>query len=213
VIRYDTVDSAQIETTFYRGCPFFCKISGKPQKDINSNLNSTLMDEGWRYKAVSITKYDPIFRNEKGHYTKDEWVGFFQIGKIFEDGKLTFESYKQMEGKYIQAVVAFFQFHQCDEIILRDIEKYDISGYEYEDKAELSEFIDSISEEKTLLVSDISMLVKGILRELFWAEIFCMNSDTIACRFGYDFYMYFNSERDMNDLFVEIKELGLYVGR
>ena len=169
------------------------------------------MEETWRYTAVSVTKYDPIFRNENGHYTKNEWIGFFQIGKQFDDGELTFDSYKKMEGKYIQAAMEFFQFHQCDQIVLKNIEKYDMSGYKYDDKAELSDFIDTISEGETASISAIGLLVKVILRELFWGEIFCISSDSIACRFGHDFYMYFNSDRDLNDLFVRIRQMGLYI--
>lgn len=168
------------------------------------------MEETWRYTAVSVTKYDPIFRNENGHYTKNEWIGFFQIGKKFDDGELTFESYKRMEEKYIQAAMEFFRFHHCDQIFLKNIEKYDMSGYKYDDKAELSDFIDTISEGETASISAIGLLVKVILRELFWGEIFCISSDSIACRFGHDFYMYFNSDRDLNDLFVRVRQLGLY---
>ena len=171
------------------------------------------MEETWRYTAVSVTKYDPIFRNEKGHYTKNEWIGFFQIGKEFDDGELTFDSYTKMEEKYIQAAMEFFRFHHCDQIVLKNVEKYDISGYNYGDKAELSGFIDTISEGKPTPISAISLLVKVILRELFWADIFCTSSDIIACRFGHDFYMYFNSDKDLNALFVRIRALGLYVDK
>ena len=35
----------------------------------------------------SITKYNPIYRNEFGHYQHDEWTSISDIGKSFEKMK------------------------------------------------------------------------------------------------------------------------------
>ena len=49
------------------------------------------MNDKWRYTTTSITKYNPIFRDENGIFKKIEWIGFFQIGQLFDGVKLTFE--------------------------------------------------------------------------------------------------------------------------
>ena len=172
------------------------------------------MDNNWQFTAVEITKYDPAFRDQNHHYTKNEWIGFFQIGKTFEDGVLTFETYLQTEKKYIQAALLFFEFHDCKNITVRTVEKNEFSDYKYEDREQLFLFYNKITEGCSLPVEEAGSLIKLILRELLWAELFCSDSNDIAIRFGYDFYMTFNSNRrDMDDLYNKIKALGLYIGR
>src|ERR1700748_3663308 len=95
------------------------------------------MDDHWRFTAVSITKYGPLFRDEKGNYTKNEWLGFFQIGEVLEDGVLTFDKYLEIESKYVAAAEMFFEFHGCNTAVLKTVEKYDYWGYNYKDRKEL----------------------------------------------------------------------------
>lgn len=38
-----------------------------------------------------ITKYNPIYRNEKGYYLKDEWSDFSCADHIFGGEKLTID--------------------------------------------------------------------------------------------------------------------------
>ena len=169
------------------------------------------MNDEWRLNAVSVTKYNPAFRNEKGHYLKDEWIGFGQIGRTFSGELLTLESYLQTEEKYINAASNFFRFHNCDKIVLKSIEKYDIEDYNLDDKNILTSFYHRFSEGETILIGDLEMVIKLILRECMWCELVCSFSEDIAVRFGYDFYMYFNSNTDMRTLFKKVEELGLYV--
>ena len=169
------------------------------------------MQDNWRYTATSITKYNPVFRDENGYYKKREWIGFSQIGQFYDGEEFTFRSYLETEHKYIQAVIYFFQFHNCKKIILRNVEKYDVSEYKYNDKQELILLFDQITEGYAISIEDLSTVVKLILRELFWADLFCSNSEENAVRFGYDFYMYFNSNTTMAELFVKIKQLGLFI--
>lgn len=170
-----------------------------------------IMTDHWRYTAASVTKYNPLFRNEQGHYLKHEWIGFGQIGETFEGELLTLDSYLHTESKYIEAAYYFFQFHNCDRIVIKDLEKRDTDDYFLDDKEELVAFFNKIEERTIILPDDLSLLIKLILRDIVWAELFCVYSDEVALRFGYDFYMYFNSHLNMKDLFVKVEQLGLYV--
>ena len=169
------------------------------------------MNDNWRYTANSVTKYNPTYRDNNGRYTSNEWIGFFQVGQVVDGKIITLEEYLQIEGKYIEAAYNFFKFHKCDSILLKNVEKKDIASYSLADKSQLFLFYESISDGQIIPLKDLDLLVQLILRELLWGELFCINNPEIAVRFGYDFYMYFNSNRDMTDLFKEIAKLGLYV--
>lgn len=174
-------------------------------------LADKVMNDEWRFSARSVTKYDPVFRNEKGHYLKDEWIGFGQLGDTFDGELLTLEIYLRIESKYIDAAYSFFEFHNCDKIVLRNIEKYNMEDYDLEDKNVLASFYHKVSEGDTIPINELQMVVKLILRECMWCELFCISSNIVALRFGYDFYMYFNSDKDMSPLFKRVEGLGLYV--
>lgn len=167
------------------------------------------MEHNWKF-IRSITKYDPAFRNEKGHYIKHEWIGFGQIGGIYEGELLTLDSYLQTELKYIKAADYFFQFHKCDSIIIRNLEKRHTDDYFLDDKDELVKLFNEIEEGTIISLDSLSLLIKLILRDIVWAELFCINNE-IALTFGYDFYMYFNSNVDMENLFPKVEQLGLFV--
>lgn len=169
------------------------------------------MNKDWRYTAKLVSKFNPAFKDDKGHYRIDEWIGFFQIGKKFHDGELTFQSYLITEDAYIKAAIFFFKFHGCHKVVLSSLEKNDFSEYNYGDRDELMLSYNNISEGQVVIIEHLSNVVKLILRELIWVELFCEESNDIAVRFGYDFYMYFSSNQDLSDLFIKIEELGLYV--
>ena len=169
------------------------------------------MNEEWRYKAIRVTKYNPINRDENGYYTGNDWVGFFQIGKIFDDGELTLESYLATEQKYIAAAKLFFNFHGCEKIRFEKLEKNSFSYYHYDDEQQLSRVYYDITEGLQFEIDELEIIMKLILRELIWGELFCIANDEVVVRFGYDYYMYFNSPRDWSQLNNEIKNLGLFV--
>ena len=147
------------------------------------------MNESWRYNAKAITKYNPAFRNEKGVYENNEWVGFFQIGKIINGELLTFSTYSEVETKYINAARMFLEFHDCPVVIIKNLEKYNLSEYNFEDKHDLFEFNQQLQENSSIVLTD----------------------DEVSIRFGYDFYMYFNSPKNLDPLVAKIEKLGLFV--
>lgn len=165
----------------------------------------------WRYSAVSVTKYNPAFRNDDGVYQKNEWIGFFQVGKEVEGRMLTFDDYSLTEEKYIAAATLFFQFHGCKSFRIENLEKNHFGDYAYADKEKLSGCCGQLESGQLCRLDELEVVVKLILREMIWAELFCEGSDEIAVRFGYDFYMYFNARGNMSDLFRDIELLGLYV--
>lgn len=165
----------------------------------------------WRYSAFSVTKYNPAYRDVNGVYQKSEWIGFFQVGKNIDGQILTLEEYELTEEKYLTAAYLFFTFHGCVKVRIENLEKNYSDDYKYPDKEALLALYNKLESGQVYELEDIKAIVKLILRELIWAELFCDKSDEITLRFGYDFYMYFNSGKNMTSLFREIESLGLFV--
>ena len=95
-------------------------------------------------------------------------------------------------------------------ILRKNLEKNEFSNCEFLDKEELSSTYDKISEGSFVSIEDLKVVVKLILRGFIWAELFDKNFNEIALRFGYDFYMYFNSNQNLEALFIKVEDLGLY---
>ena len=57
-----------------------------------------------------VTKYDPRFRDEHGHYTLiEEWTSPSDIGETFDGNELTLDDYLRVEEAYIDSAIAFME--------------------------------------------------------------------------------------------------------
>ncbi len=83
---------------------------------------------------VSITKYNPNYRNKQGHYRKNEWSSISDIGKRFDGELLTFDEYLKIENLYVKSIFLIFDYFNTDGIIIthlfkisnkKDFTKYD----------------------------------------------------------------------------------------
>jgi hypothetical protein len=171
------------------------------------------MDETWRYSAQAVTKYNPIYRDENGHFKKDEWLGFFQVGKIINGQLFSLESYLDVESKYIAAARIFFSFHNCASVLLKNVEKYGTLDYNLADRREMMMVYDKIEDGFVVSLDNLDAVIKLVLRELVWAELFCDFDQSVVVRFGYDFYMYFNSDENWDSIKERITHLGLFIDR
>lgn len=68
--------------------------------------------------CLRVTKYNPIYRNEKGGYMKDEWTDFSDIGETFDGKVLTREEYEEVEQHYISMIDDCFKALNAKEIFL-----------------------------------------------------------------------------------------------
>jgi len=124
---------------------------------------------------------------------------------------LSFDEYVVAEEKYIKAAAAFLQFHSCTKFYIKNLELYGFGDYDHPDLPVLTAGYHAILENAVVDQEMLPVLVQLILREIIYCEIFCDEPGNTAIRFGYDMYMYFNAERDMTELFAEVREIGLYV--
>jgi len=172
------------------------------------------MNQDWEYTAKSVTKYNPVFRNDEGHYKKEEWIGFFQLGKKTGGDILTYDEYVKIENRYVLAAKLFLSFNNCSDIIIMNLEKQEIDDFSFyfrNDEKGLIETLNAVKEGGIVSGENIDNIIRLILREVIWAELFCKTDESVAVRFGYDFYMYFNSPKKWEILIPEIEKIGLFV--
>src|SRR5690349_7280311 len=113
-----------------------------------------------------ITKYNPVFRDEKGTYQKDEWTAFSDIGKAYNGEILTFEEYKKIEDAYISTAFGFFSESNTESLKVNSLEKNNLPRIK---KAQISD-IEYAPElvENGLIVSDeiFEDICRLVLREV-----------------------------------------------
>lgn len=141
-----------------------------------------------------ITKYNPIFRDEKGAYIKDEWTSFSDIGKRFQGRELTLKEYEKFETLYLNAILMLMESNEITELNIVDLEVYE----------------ETISIPETMIVNreEIKVLVPQILRENIWCKL--ENLDGFFVHFGYDYNMYIGSNLDCEIQVNKIEEAGLF---
>ena len=121
-----------------------------------------------------ITKYNPAHRNEQGAYLKDEWTSFSDIGKIFDGEVLPKAQYEKVEAAYIDVALSFFIESQSEACYIEYLENHASKPLPCKDENNLSP-------------DELRQLMKGILREEYWARI---EADSFFVHFGWDYYMY-----------------------
>ncbi|WP_010098051.1 DUF7683 domain-containing protein [Ornithinibacillus scapharcae] len=155
-----------------------------------------------------ITKYNPIYRNSFGEYTKEEWISSSQIGKTFDGEVFTIVDYFQVEASYINTILSFMKESQINSlrVVLLDNERFqDESSELFEEK-----FKEVILEED-LLVSekDIAIICQMVLREFIHCLL--ISGDDFFVHFGYDYYMYIGSNQPCKLGIDFARENGLFV--
>ncbi len=179
------------------------------------NINDVPIADRWQLTAFEVMKYSPEFRNSEGHYLKKEWTEF-HIGKSFDGVTLTYEDYKVVEDKYIEAFKYLFNYYKCNRIQILEttffLEQNDLKDIR---DNELEKFYLSLKGRKTLNLAEAGMAARLILRSAMYGRFYCKGNKEIGVRFGYDFYMFFNvpeaNKREIRD-YIE-KDIGLFTTR
>lgn len=139
-----------------------------------------------------ITKYNPEFRNEKGHYLYDHWTETLDVGKVLEGELVTKEEYLRVEKDYINAVLGILK--DCNQEYLRLINFHkdsfrhslEINAKEWFHESEFEEL--DLYEDKKVSLEEIPSIVKLNLRSYFFTSLEIAGK--FYFQFGYDFYMY-----------------------
>jgi len=174
-------------------------------------MKSNSTDDSWRLSAIRVTKYDSQYRNEHGHYDHSDWTSFSDIGKTFDNSRLTIEEYLKIESKYAAVAKHFFLSHRCSQITVRELTKFPYDNQDiFCNHLEVRLTYDSLSESVIVRSDNIESVVKLVLRGVIWCELHCTSFDNVAVRFGYDLYMYLNSPNEIADTISYLRQIGLF---
>lgn len=148
-----------------------------------------MMKYQWR-----ITKYNPLFRNEKGHYLLDELTCPSEIGKIINGDSFTLEKYLLIENACVETIIKFLNEKRQDSLRVIQVSNRLIS---HEDKT--SVLYDyafgeiNIKEDMIVNINEIRIICKMILRNFADCQLF--SKDNFFVHFGWDYYMYIGSSQ------------------
>ena len=145
-----------------------------------------------------VTKYDPANRNELGHYTKNEWTAFCDIGKEFADRVLTSEEYEKVESRYIEAIFSFMACMQLDSLQLSTV----WNGYKYKESGLQLKNGAAYSGEK------LKRVIQFTLREKIGCHL--VSESSMFVHFGYDYYMYIGTTNDCISAVERVRNNGMF---
>ena len=138
-----------------------------------------------------ITKYNPKYRNELGHYKKHEWTSVSGIGEVFNGEVLCADEYLRVENLYIDAVLEILECNGIDKLTVNSLEKHRSMKWEIKPNKNLKRIRWRIKSNDNIQKDDLSDVIKLILREQFWCHL--EHENKMFVHFGYDYYMYVGS--------------------
>jgi hypothetical protein len=142
-----------------------------------------------------VTKYNPAFRDELGHYTRPEWIMFKDIGETYSGVLFTLEEYERVEEAYIQAALSFLRESGLSSIRVAGIENRSNQPLDFDNDSVLP--LDRIGE-----------IIRRTLRE----EIYCrLEGSDCFVHFSWDYYMYVGVPHRCPRSQALAAELGLFV--
>lgn len=70
-----------------------------------------------------VTKYNPKYRDEFGHFTLiEDWIGPSQIGETINAKEFTLDEYLRVEAAYIHSVLKFMEESKVDSLRILQLE-------------------------------------------------------------------------------------------
>jgi hypothetical protein len=121
-----------------------------------------------------VTKYNPVHRNRRGHYTRDEWICASQIGQVFGGVVLTEAEYQRVEDAYATAAVEFLREAETPALSVAGLENH--AGVPL-----------SFAEGASLGLAEVGGVIRQLLRGEFWCRL---EGAEAFVHVGYDYYMY-----------------------
>jgi hypothetical protein len=142
-----------------------------------------------------ITKYNPVFRDSSGAYTRNEWTSVSDIGRAFDGVVLTAEEYSRVENAYVTVALSFLRESGQPSLTVTGLENNRRHPFEF-------------SEGSTIGVEKLGNVIRLILREMLWCQLEAVES---FLHFGWDYYMYVGISRLCPETEVLAQRLGIFV--
>lgn len=163
-------------------------------------------------KYIPIIKYNPLFRDKESSYLKEAWTSYSDIGNSFDGQILTRKEYLKIEEKYIAAFFMVKSFFNTKSIKVIHVFKHtvNLSDQDFCDDY-LFETYKKIKTGDLIFSEDILRnIVRLALREYCDIELLVDRRSRSEISFGFDYYMYLKTNKDVTTLLREINEIGLF---
>ena len=169
-------------------------------------------------QSYRISKYNPMYRNQQGIYTVDEWTSFSDIGRAYQGIELTKEDYLKTESIYCDAVYEILMQQDVRVLEVRNLERTfsltEMSRFLSEKSLQLTEeecyIIQTIQEKQQISIEQIKFYVKLLLRDCFWCILADTESDA-KVSVGYDYYIHLTCDALDRSRINAYEKLGIYV--
>jgi len=155
-----------------------------------------------------ITKYNPTYRDKKGAYLRDEWTAYSDIGRTYNNKKITFDDYIKVEDAYIASIISFMELTKTEGLSIVGLES---RGLPERDTHYSRDMVDAFVKAKEGLLLDrqlVRLIARLILREDLWCKL---KAENMYVHFGYDYYMYIGSSKYSEEVIKKIEKSGLFV--
>lgn len=165
-----------------------------------------------------ITKYNPIFRDRNGSYTKSEWTSYSDIGKYYDDQMLEIADYLAIEQKYIDALLFLLNEKKISNLKIMKLEKRrtldQIEKFMQSKNLFISDkgksIFSSIKNGDLIDINNIPYLIQLLLREYLWCRLMSPLNNLIV-EFGYDYYMYVICDGINMEMTNKIQDTGMFI--
>ncbi|MGT2832889.1 hypothetical protein [Streptococcus halotolerans] len=135
---------------------------------------------------LSFSKYDIKYRNELGHYLRDDWTSIWDVGKVCEGVLVTLEEYERVESQYLKTLEEIVKLLDIDSFRIRDVDYYD---------NEFSDLGFPVKVGATVTIEQFLILAKLILREELWVSF---EHPDIWVNFVDDYYVFLGFNRNLD---------------
>jgi hypothetical protein len=156
-----------------------------------------------------VTKYNPLYHNERDVYLKDEWTSFSDVDGI----NLTMDEYLLTENAYVNAVFHFMSDMGITTLEISDLEKYNLEEIGQSGQIlypnEMISLFNSIHERDIFSIKNIGHVCRLVLREVLWCKLKYQHSFFV--HFGFDYYMYIGCSLKCDKAIEKIIKSGLFV--
>ncbi|WP_455585545.1 hypothetical protein [Bacteroides sp.] len=173
----------------------------------------------WKFSAHEIVKYNPLYFDLEGHYTKEEWTSRNDINKVYNGKLFTFEEYMKNEQKYVDAVKELMRITGSSYLSIFYMDSYYKSTGKYmlskknpfrdNDKPLFNTFI-QLKQGKRFHLNNIDDIIYLNLREYVYTVLVNWKHN-LEIRFGYDYYMTCNCNVNQAILSERMQDIGLYL--
>jgi hypothetical protein len=150
----------------------------------------------FRYR---LTKYDPKYRDENGHYQKIEWTYFAQVGQSIGSKTLSEHEYCKVEDAYISSILSFLRESNIENLMLTNVQVGDANR----------EIASDLRNGKICSLEEAENLFRFVLREVLWCKFEWKNVAYV--HFGWDNYLYIGLPRSCPASIAYAQEQLLFV--